>query len=488
MKKLILLLIMISSSFAFAEKYSMRDCALLPVTDTAGHALGYRVYERVEDYLKNTNWCEYQSTAALLSIFSKYRERLADHLNDPKVLRTVIDKLKIGSLFRVNMKFQVNQVELSLDILGENGIDLYFKEKIIIDDPNVENVSQEVIKWLEIFEESIPYDGQVIGVLGDQLTFKIAGNKKRGIGQKFTIKRYKNKTRHKLLNTVVEWSFDELAVGKIFNKDAKQALGIIKVYNSTRKVRPGDWIQLEPMTTAKILDDKLFEKNKEKAFGRLGHVNVGAIIGSTSLGTSPKTGSVKVSGITYGFSADAEAWITRNYFATVQFSRSIGTLSKKSGSADLKSPSYSGGVIKVTGGYKYLPLGFFYGPQVNFYGGYSHYSYDLERSDVDGFGSNSVSGIILGIGGSLPLQKGARIYAKGEVMPFSTFTDDDDLFGSEDSSNSLHLSVGGSYKYAPTITLMGGLDITSNTAKLGGDISELTYRETVFKIGTRFIF
>jgi hypothetical protein len=488
MKKIIILAALLISSHSFAEKFSMRDCALLPVTDTAGHALGYRVYERVEEYLKDSNWCDYKSTAALLSIFSKYRERLANHLKDPKVLRTVIDKLRIGSLFRIDMKFQVNQVELTLDILGENGIDLYFKEKIVIDNANVENVSQEIIKWFELYEESIPYDGQVIGVLGDQLTFKIAGNKKKGIGQNFKIKRYRNKTRHKLLNTVVEWDFDELAEGKVFNKDSKQALGIIKIYNSNKKVRPGDWIKLEKMTAAKIMSDKNFEEAKEKAFGRLGHVNIHAIIGSSSVGTSPKSGSIKMSGLTYGFSADAEAWITRKYFATAQFSRSIGTLSKKSGSPDLSSPSYSGGVIKVTGGYKYLPLGFFYGPQINFYGGYAHYSYNIERSDIDGFGSNSISGILLGVGGSMPLQKGARIFAKGEVMPFSSFNDDDDVFGSEKKSSSLHFNIGGSYKYAQNITLLGGLDITSNTGKFGGSISEVTYRDTIFQIGTRFVF
>ena len=130
--KIFILLLFVFSTNLFAERFSMRNCTLLPVTDTVGHALGYRVYERLEEYLKDTNWCDYKTTAPLLGIFSKYRERLTEHLKDPKVVRTVVNKLKVGSIFRVEMKFLVNKAEIELEVLGENGIDLFLKEKAVI--------------------------------------------------------------------------------------------------------------------------------------------------------------------------------------------------------------------------------------------------------------------------------------------------------------------------------------------------------------------
>ncbi len=488
MKIFIISVFLLLSGNLYAERFSMRKCSMLPVTDSAGHALGYRVYERLEDYLKEGNWCDYESTASLLTVFSKYRERLAEHLEDPQVLRTVINKLQVGSLIRINIKYVVNKVELEMDVLGENGIDLYFNEKTIIENANVESVSNQLVTWLETYEQSIPYDGQVIGVLGDQVTFTVSPNKKKSIGQKFSVKRYKNKTRHRLLKTVVEWDFDDIAEGKIFNESTKQALGIIKVYNTNTKIKPGDWVTLEEVTALNSLGNKNFDDAKEKTFGKLGTLTIGLKMGSSSIGTSPSAGSIKMSGLTYGLSVEGEAWITRNYFVAGEFSRTLGNLSKDSGSPDLKTVSVSNGVLKVVGGYKYLPMGFFYGPQVNLYGGYVNYSYNVERSNVDGFGSNSLSGFLVGVGGNMPLQRGIRIFAKGEIIPFSEFKDDDNIYGSSKDSNSLHFEAGASFKYAPEVTLIGGVEITNNSADFSGDVSEVTYRDTMLKLGALFSY
>ena len=68
MKKLLLLLLLVPF-IAKAEKYSMRDCLILPVTDSAGNSLGLKIYEEVEYYLKEKAWCNYESNAELFEIF-----------------------------------------------------------------------------------------------------------------------------------------------------------------------------------------------------------------------------------------------------------------------------------------------------------------------------------------------------------------------------------------------------------------------------------
>jgi hypothetical protein len=188
MKTLLVLLILITSKFSYAEKFSMRDCMLLPITDTAGHALGFKVYERLEEHLKDIKWCDYKSSASLLSIFSKYRDKLSDHLQDPAVIRTVAERIKAGTIIRIQIKYLVNNVELEMDILGENGEDIYFQEKLTIEDGNADNVVLALKKWLSVYEVNIPYHGKVLGVLGDQITFSIPKHEKYGIGQDFLIK------------------------------------------------------------------------------------------------------------------------------------------------------------------------------------------------------------------------------------------------------------------------------------------------------------
>lgn len=489
MKKIILFFILIViCNLAYAEKYSMRECMLLPITDTAGNSLGFKVYERLEEYLKDVRWCEYKSSAPLLSVFSKYREKLSEHLNDPNVIRTVSDRMKVGSIIRVNLEYVVNNVEVSMEVVGENGEDVYFKEKLEIKDGDVDSIIIALKKWLDLYEVNIPYDGRVLGVLGDQITFTIPGNKKYGIGQEFTIRKYINKSEHKLLKTIVEWESVVTAKGKVFSVSKKQALGIVKVYTDNKKVAVGDWVRLEKFTDARIIDDKKYDEINTNQFGKLGTISISMNLSSGSVGTSPPGGSVKVAGLNYGLGVAGEAWITRNYFVSGEFARSVGNYKKSSGSPDLETASVTNGVMKIGGGYKYLPMGFFYGPQIDLVAGYAKYTYNIESSEADGFGENSISGMYLGVGGSMPLQKDIRIIGRGEIIPFSSFNEEDDYFGSVKTSGSMYFKVGVQYQYNPVMTFDGGFEVINNSAKFKSDVSQVNYRDSIIKIGSTFVF
>lgn len=487
MKKLLFVLILLSTKLTYAEKFSMRDCMLLPITDSAGHALGFKIYERLEEHLKEIRWCDYKSSAPLLSVFSKYRDKLSTHLQDPAVIKTVAERMQVGTIIRVEIKYLINNVEVSLDIIGENGTDLYFQEKVNIEEGNADNVMMALKKWLDVYEVNIPYHGQVLGVLGDQITFSIPRHKKYGIGQEFLVKRLTNKSKHKLLKTIVEWDSRLIARGKVFSISNKQALGVIKVYTENKKIKTGDWIKLEKYSP-RVIDNKRYPEVSKNKFGKLGTVSINMNIASGSVGTSPTGGSVKVSGVTYGLGVEGEAWVTRNYFVTGEFGRSVGNYKKSSGSPSLETASITSGVMKIGGGFKYLPMGFFYGPQVNLLAGWSKYSYNVESSVSDGFGENSISGLYVGVGGSMPIQKDLRIFGKGEIIPFSSFSDDDNIYGTVKTSGSMYFKVGAKYQYNPVMTMDGAFEVINNTAKFKTGVSQVNYRDTIIKVGTTFVF
>ncbi len=472
-----------------AQNYSMRRCMVLPITDSAGNSLGYKIYEELEAYLKDAAWCKYVPSSNMLGVFSKYRERLKEHLQNSKVVNTVATRLKTGTNIRVDLKYDINSVEVKLEVLGQSGDDVYFSEKTTLEKINAEVVLQTLKSWLDLYETSIPYDGNVLGVLGEQVTFTIPKNKRYGIGQEFRIKRYVRKKKHKLLKTIVEWDTILLAKGKIFNISHNQALGVIKVYTTKRKIAAGDWVKLEPLSNKKILlDNKSFGEIKESSYGKLGQISIGFDIASMSAGSSPSGGSVKVGGFAYGIAADVETWLTRNYFVLAEYSKNVGNLSKVSGSPNLETASITSGMFKIGGGYKYLPMGFFYGPQVNIYGGWANYSYEIEESAADGFGSNAISGIFVGVGGNMPLKKRIRVFGSGEIIPFSSFSDDDNTFDSVKSTGSMAFKVGGSYEYSPAMSLKGSFEVLNNSAKFSGTNTSLSYRSTSIKLGAIFVF
>ena len=287
MKKVLLLLVFLFSSNVFADSYSMRDCMLLPITDSAGNALGFKVYESLEKHLKDQKWCEYKSSADLLGIFSKYRERLKTHLQDPAVIKTVANRVQAGTIIRIDLNYEVNSVEVTMEVLGEDGEDVYFKEKSTVKNPDHNKILVVVKNWLELYETNIPYDGKVLGVLGDQVTFTIPRNKKYGMGQEFKVKRFIKKTKHKLLNTVVEWDASVVGRGRIFNISNEQALGVIKVYTSNSKIKQGDWVKLEKYNPNKVVSDKNYPEVDKYKFGKLGTVSINMNLSSASVGTSP---------------------------------------------------------------------------------------------------------------------------------------------------------------------------------------------------------
>ena len=150
---------------------------------------------------------------------------------------------------------------------------------------------------------------------------------------------------------------------------------------------------------------------------------------------------------------------------------------------------YTNGVLRVGGGYKHLPLGFFFGPQIDLYGGYAVYSYNVEESATDGFGSNSISGFFLGVGGNMPLQRGIRLFGSAEYIPFPTFEDVDDVFGSNKSASSLVFRAGVKYQFSPLITIDGAFEQQNNSAKFSsGNASQVSYKDSIFRIGGSFIF
>ncbi len=482
--KIVIFLILISFN-TFAQS-SMRRCTLLPVTDSVGGAIGYKVFEELEKNLKQSHWCTYVSNAGLIGIFSKYRENLAQHLKEKDVLKTVSEKLKVGSLLRVNIISELNSVEVQLEVNGEDGEDIYFSEKSVLKSDDVQVISQTVLNWLDVYSKMIPYDAKINGILGDQITLDVGKGYPIRVGQEFVVKRPTQKKKHPLLKKIVDWEADILAEGKVFNISENQALGMVKVYKSEKKLSAGDWVRLEPMKQDFLEVEKIEEKQKEEP-GTLGVLSLSLFTSSASVDNSTPTGSNRMSGYLFGFDFRGEGWLTRQYFGILEVSRSIGQLTKASGSPEKSSLNSSFGKFKLLGGYKYLPIGFFYGPQVDVYGGWANYLFDLDYSANDGFGQANISGIVLGVAANVPINREYRFMVRADFIPFPTFKDEDSIYGPNDSTSAMNLEVGLKYQFTPNMTLDGGLETLSAKGRFNSSFKEISYHDNIkLKFGASF--
>jgi hypothetical protein len=487
MKSFLIILSLLVSFSGFTQS-SMRRCTLLPVTDSVGGAIGFKVFEHVENELKNSNWCSYISNSNLINVFSRYRENLPQYLKSKEVLTTVSEKLKVGSLILVSLKNEINGIDAEIQIFAENGEDLYFSEKASLKTDEIEIVSQTINNWLEVYAKTIPYDAKINGVLGDQITLDVGKGYPINIGQKFLIKRPIQTKKHPLLKKIVDWDTQVLAEGKIFNISDNQALGIIRAYKSDKKVISGDWVRLEEFKE-EDKEVKTDEENKaNESPGTLGVLSLALFGSSSSVDAKTPTDSNRMSGNIFGVDLRLEGWITREYFAAIEIERALGSLKETSGNPAKSSVNVNNNTFKITGGYKYLPIGFFYGPQIDIYSGYVKHTFDLDVSEADGFGKNSISGIVLGTAVNIPLNREYRLIAQAEFIPLPTFSEDDSIYGSAQMASSMELEIGLKYQYTTRMTIDGTVETLSNKARFSGSYKEVSYKDNRLKIGLSFNF
>lgn len=489
MKNLLVLILILLSFSTFAQS-SMRRCTLLPVTDSVGGAIGYKVYEEVEKELRQSKWCTFVSNSEMISVFSRYRDNLSTYLKNKEVIQTVAGKLNTGSIIRITLTSELRGVELELTVHGENGEDILFNEKTLLKSNEIPDIVSRVRNWLQMYAKMIPYDATVNGILGDQLTMEVGKDLPLRVGQKFIIKRLVSKKKHPLLKKVVDWNTVILAEGVVFNLSGTQALGIVKSYKVEQKLQNGDWVRfLDEVEEVKLpKEEKAPEDNNP---GTLGVFSVSLFGSSSNLSSSTATnGSNRWGGSQFGLDLRGEIWLTRQYFAALEIMRGFGSYDKDSGSTSKNNLDVTSGTIKLTGGYKYLPIGFFFGPQIDLYAGYLNQTYGVTADTSAGLsdGDNIFSGFLLGVGANVPISREYKFYTRLEFLPFPSFSSDTDIYGSTSSVSSLDLELGLRYQLTVKMSLDAGFEMRSNRAKFKGEVKDLTYRDNLLKLGASYNF
>jgi hypothetical protein len=458
----------------------------VPVSDGLGGALGLKVFERVERALVESNWCLYQSNSDLLNVFARYRENLYNHLRTPEVIRVVSDRLQAGSIIRISLKKELGHIEISLEVVGANGEDIVFQEKENLKRDDLDLVVETLQTWLDIYSKTIPYDGMVTGVVGDQITIDISKNQIAKLGQPFTVKRLFDIKKHPLLKKIVSWETKSIADGKIFNISDDQALGVVRLYRSDNSIKVGDWVRLEPIKDEKADEEISYAETKD-SFGKLGVVSAYLNLGTQEMAVSDSS-SRRMRGFSVGFSGEVEAWVTRNWFGYFELGRSLGTLKKSSGSFDSSSSSYQRSALSFGGGYKYLPLGFFYGPQIDIKLGWANHGYIADFNSVDRVGEFAISGFALGVQTNFPVGRLYRGVIGAELLPFPRFSDEDGAYGSARSTSWLQLTFGAKYQYNQTLTLDALIEMTNSKSSLKGDAKSVSMGENILKVGASHNF
>ena len=462
---------------------------LLPVIDKKNSALSFRIFEDVEEYLQESNWCYYRPNSEILNIFYNYNNGLDNIINDPNVLSAVSEKVRAGSLIQIEVKEGEFYSLLSLKVYGANGSDIYFAKEQKLGKKTYDSISKRLRKWLSEYKDEIPYDGRIVGILGDSITIDVGRNQGLSKKTKVILLRPIGKQTHPLLKQVANWEVNAFAESDVLNLNDSKSVIKITNYTASIKARIGDWVKigekLKPLTVSTSNPIKIENAYK---FGKLGHFNFGLNVGSATSINTTGVNLKKISGLFIGGEIGLELWATRNYWIGVDYRKVAGSAEAEEGILINTTSSEGIGQFEIKAGYRYLPLGFFYGPQLNGYIGYASYSFLLETSLLDGFTSLSYSGFLLGFNGSVPVRNIITFIIDLSFIWFPTYTEEFMLYGEDNSSTAYSLDVILKYNYRPNMTWDLGYGVVSARSIFQNPNRTLNRMGSFFKFGSTFTF
>lgn len=466
---------------------SMRRCMLLPVTDNMQGALSFKVFEEIEAHLKDGNWCIYKSNSEILNILKNYRNNLKEHLNNKEVLKILAEKTSSGTLIKINLDNITDTITLQAEVVGENGEDVYLKESAQIKNTDIDLVGNTIKNWLNEYQKNIPYNGKLVGILGEQFSTDIG--KQFGISdnQEIIIVRPIKRKTHPLLKEIVEWETEKIAEGKMFHVAADSSQGKVTDYESKKRLQLDDWIILKQRPNEEVVNSsKDAPESEGQSFGKIGNASI-YLDASKDEVVANNGNNAKYSGTNFGIYLKSEIWITREYWLGLDFGRKFGSYTKDSGTGIVDSDAENG-VIKIKGGYKYLPMGFFYGPQLDGYIGYANYSYGVNSDSASGLTEVTFKGPILGVKGSIPFMNIMRPFLGLEFMALPEYVEDTVVYGKPDSVSSYFMQIGMNYILNSSTNLDAMVNYTSNKATIKNSNKVYSFSEISLKLGATFSF
>ena len=470
-------------------KYSLRKCMLLPLLGQARDVGLFKVYKRVETYLKRSNWCHYRSNSNALTILQSYQPNLDYHLEKEEVLGMIASETRAGSLIRIKMSSVIDGVSLSMKVIGDNGKDIFFSEKVRLQNNSIDLIFKTIINWLDFYKKTIPYDGRIIGVLDKQFTIDVGSAHEIFRGGSLQVLRPMEKKNHPLLNEIVGWKTEAHGKGKVMSVSEFQSLAEMTEYLPGHLPRSGDWVVMERKSNSGDMK-KITKHTKSKKYapGQFGTLSVGTKVGGGSDAIRISNDFRKMEGFIFGLHFNGELWITRDYWASLGLERNVGTYDNEFKETFIKLPEVTQDIVKFKLGHRYLPLGFFWGPRIDLYLGYGMYSYDLEASPKDGFGHHKIKGPLFGVKGDFPFHKLFRGFVKLDFLFLSSYEEEAYIFGGGvESRTSYQMELGGHYNYSSWASLDGAFEVTSNEVKFSGNRG-FNFKETAFKVGITLIY
>lgn len=467
------------------QSLTIQKITVLPIADNVSGILSRSVETKLIDLLKANHRFEYVEQRSGSASFDELDEK-------PETVKDLgrkngVDAILAGKVFKTP-----KQTELTLNLYLVNDGLLLAQETQVIDS-KVDSGTLEK-KTTDLFAkilEKIPYKGMILSRSGTKVTIDMGTRDGIKANQVLSVQQILSVNRHprfkfilgtekeiigkiKVTKSEETLSFAMILQEKekgIIEKDAKIASPEFVTYaDENLPSNIGPMGTMEPNSGEKVSFGNSPREWLPENTPTFGRVQIGLGLGSLQRSSATQGGSKDANVPVFpSIEFKGELWLTPNWFVGAGLSQGIMSLNNASGStpASLSSTITD---YEVRGGYRFLLLQDFFGPQVSVHGGVHTHDTYIDASTPLTFTSTTYSGVFLGVGGSMPVTPDRRYYLDVELNRFFFPRVTERPLTSGDSADSAitQFAFGGSYKANMKLYFTGHIDLSFYSSTFNG--------------------
>lgn len=432
---------LLGSFHAYAKEVKdIHYTTLLPMISNLKPADEKELEALITDKLIDHKVFHFKTHEGFYKLLRKKAPNLKTALHSPDVLKTVSEKLSVGSMIRLEVFEYLLGYEVTLNILSREGLPLYSRKKKV--HQKTMNLLSSVINfWIEGYINESPYDATIVEVQKDTVLVDYPGeNTEIFPNMQFVVVRH-------LINPVDDDSekperFEEIAYGIITDINKEFFMGKILELRTESKILPSDYIKF------KIFDEEIAARNPDYKYRKhdLGDYRDRGKV--TMLGSVTKIQGDGNSANFVGATGNLDLFLPSNSLLLFEFSRKISSSSTKSqinsrgSGSSLKDSSY-----KALVGYTFVPPKFKYISYIDLYAGWSQDQNYLSGLGILGVGDVYFEGPVVGVRLEHPFYSNLSALSSVEYSVQPSYEEHERKLGDGKDTSAYLIQLGMRYRF-----------------------------------------
>jgi hypothetical protein len=456
------------------RQYSLSTIGILRAWDNVDGLFGDLVTKTYEEHLAGNSRFVVNNLAKANATLQSSKLPYAKAIEDPEVLGQISKALRIDTFLRTKVYKEGPKYRFTVDWIHAPKLQLIASDSFQVEQPfrgegklGTAEFRTALTNSLDRLIAKIPFKGSVTGRDQTSLTVNLGTSSGVAKGDTLVLATVDEVKFHPLLKTIVDWrltstgkaTVDEVEEGMAFARIEAEEYGRqIQRFQKVVQIIPA---RENPEIENRVLDREEMEKKAAEP-PRLGWIAPGMLLGNVSRDTGTETGS----GFLYGFKAEAQAWFTSDFFGEFRYAYGAAGYTQKTAATQastLNGVSLSMSQMRLAFGYFYHVTPNFFGPKGWVKAGYQGTSYNLPENTTAQTSNVSFSGLLIGVGGELPIRQDYGVILDVDFGMFGSGTETSSFFGTASGATSVNFFAGGYYWFEPKLRLQLGLDFKSHS-------------------------